>query len=136
MCLENKSWKLFQNCNSTLEIKDKFGDMIICYHYFITTFFFNYNIFSLRFKLQRGKTKIGSYFEIADRPLCRKREVRLIGAALQEPSSVVCEVEAYPPPDTFEWTLNSSAGSIKIDPVSAKLLKVDTISALTTQFFS
>ncbi|RVE52250.1 hypothetical protein evm_003040 [Chilo suppressalis] len=40
----------------------------------------------------------------------------MIGAAIQEPSSVVCEVNAFPPPDTFEWTLNNSAGSTKVDP--------------------
>ncbi|KAG6464218.1 hypothetical protein O3G_MSEX014364, partial [Manduca sexta] len=50
------------------------------------------------------------------KPLCRKKEVRLIGAALQEPSSVLCEVDAYPPPNTFEWTLNNSVGFIKVDP--------------------
>ncbi|XP_047545511.1 nephrin-like [Vanessa atalanta] len=54
--------------------------------------------------------------QIVYRPLCRKREVKLIGAALQEPSKVECEVDAFPPPDTFEWTLNNSAGSIKVDP--------------------
>ncbi|KAG7305687.1 hypothetical protein JYU34_009801 [Plutella xylostella] len=54
--------------------------------------------------------------QIVYRPLCRKREVRLIGAALQEAASVLCEVDAFPAPDTFEWTLNNSAGSIKVDP--------------------
>lgn len=53
-----------------------------------------------------------------DKPLCHKMEIKLIGAALQEPTSVECEVDAFPPPDTFEWTLNNSAGSIKVDPVS------------------
>lgn len=60
-------------------------------------------------------------FSFADKPLCKKREVRMIGAALHEPSSVVCEVEAFPLPNTFEWTLNSSAGSIKIEPVNMKI---------------
>lgn len=46
----------------------------------------------------------------------------MIGAAVQEPSSVVCEVDAFPPPDTFEWTLNNSAGSTKVDPVSGSLI--------------
>ncbi|CAH0721444.1 unnamed protein product, partial [Brenthis ino] len=54
--------------------------------------------------------------QIVYRPLCRKREVKLIGAALQEPSKVECEVDAFPPPDTFEWSLNNSVGSIKVDP--------------------
>lgn len=46
----------------------------------------------------------------------------MIGAAAQEPSSVVCEVDAFPPPDTFEWTLNNSAGSTKVDPVSNRFI--------------
>lgn len=45
----------------------------------------------------------------------------MIGAALQESTSVTCDVEAFPPPDTFEWTLNNSAGSIKVDAVSSDL---------------
>ncbi|KAM3968361.1 nephrin [Aphomia sociella] len=57
------------------------------------------------------------HMQVVYKPICRKREIRMIGAALQEPSSVVCEVEAFPPPDTFEWTLNNSAGSIKVDPL-------------------
>ncbi|XP_037297384.1 LOW QUALITY PROTEIN: nephrin [Manduca sexta] len=56
------------------------------------------------------------HVQIVYKPLCRKKEVRLIGAALQEPSSVLCEVDAYPPPNTFEWTLNNSVGFIKVDP--------------------
>ncbi|CAK1544724.1 unnamed protein product [Leptosia nina] len=53
--------------------------------------------------------------QVVYRPLCHSREIKLIGAALQEPSSVECQVDAFPPPDTFEWTLNNSAGSIKVD---------------------
>ncbi|CAH2092441.1 unnamed protein product [Euphydryas editha] len=53
--------------------------------------------------------------QIVYRPICRKREIKLIGAALQEPSKVECEVDAFPPPTTYEWTLNNSAGSIKVD---------------------
>ncbi|KOB71114.1 Uncharacterized protein OBRU01_14281 [Operophtera brumata] len=53
---------------------------------------------------------------IVYKPLCKAKEMKIQGAALQEPSNVVCEVEAYPPPDTFEWTLNNSGGSIKVDP--------------------
>ncbi|CAG9563424.1 unnamed protein product [Danaus chrysippus] len=50
------------------------------------------------------------------KPICRSKDMKIIGAALQEPSKVECEVDAFPPPDTFEWTLNNSAGSIKVDP--------------------
>ncbi|KPJ15325.1 Hemicentin-1 [Papilio machaon] len=56
------------------------------------------------------------HLQVVYRPVCRRGEVKLIGAALQEPSSVECEVDAFPPPNTFEWTLNNSATSIKVDP--------------------
>ncbi|XP_023946116.1 nephrin-like [Bicyclus anynana] len=65
--------------------------------------------------------------QVVYRPICRKREIKMIGAALQEPSRVECDVDAFPPPDTFEWTLNSSAGPIKVNPdrftVDAKIGK-------------
>ncbi|XP_075972130.1 MAM domain-containing glycosylphosphatidylinositol anchor protein 2-like isoform X2 [Anticarsia gemmatalis] len=55
------------------------------------------------------------HMQVVYRPLCQKKDMKIIGAALQEPTTVTCEVDAFPPPDTFEWTLNNSAGSIKVD---------------------
>ncbi|KAJ2950566.1 hypothetical protein O0L34_g8812 [Tuta absoluta] len=69
--------------------------------------------------------------QVVYRPICRKKEMKLIGAALQEPSSVECEVDAFPPPDTFEWTLNNSAGSIKVDPDRFTVEGKDGRSVLT-----
>ncbi|CAH2063137.1 unnamed protein product, partial [Iphiclides podalirius] len=54
--------------------------------------------------------------QVVYRPVCRRRQIKMIGAALQESSSVECEVDAFPLPDTFEWTLNNSFGSIAVDP--------------------
>ncbi|CAG9563537.1 unnamed protein product [Danaus chrysippus] len=54
--------------------------------------------------------------QVVYRPVCRSTDMKIIGAALQEPSKVECEVDAFPPPETFEWTLNNSEGSIKVDP--------------------
>ncbi|CAG9563369.1 unnamed protein product [Danaus chrysippus] len=54
--------------------------------------------------------------QVIYRPICRSKDMKIIGAALQEPTKVECEVDAFPPPNTFEWTLNNSAGSITIDP--------------------
>ncbi|XP_060800752.1 nephrin [Amyelois transitella] len=71
------------------------------------------------------------HLQVFYKPLCRSREIRMIGAALQEPSSVVCEVDAFPPPDTFEWTLNNSAGSIKVDPVRFTVNAKEGKSVLT-----
>ncbi|CAG9563488.1 unnamed protein product [Danaus chrysippus] len=54
--------------------------------------------------------------QVIYRPICRSKDMKIIGAALREPSKVECEVDAFPPPDLFEWTLNNSASSIKVDP--------------------
>lgn len=62
-----------------------------------------------------GKSPV-LHVQIVYKPICSKSEMRVIGAALQEPTHVVCEVDAFPPPTTFVWTLNSSAGSIAVDP--------------------
>lgn len=59
--------------------------------------------------------------------MCKNRVMKLIGAPLQEQANIVCEVDAFPPPDTFEWVLNSSLGSIKVDSVSnvCKFCKIE-----------
>ncbi|CAH2236074.1 jg3648 [Pararge aegeria aegeria] len=69
--------------------------------------------------------------QVVYRPLCRKTEIKMIGAALQEPSKVECDVDAFPPPDTFEWTLNNSAGSIKVDPERYTVDAKESKSVLT-----
>ncbi|CAG4973653.1 unnamed protein product [Parnassius apollo] len=56
------------------------------------------------------------HLQVVYKPFCRRKDIKLIGAPLQEPSNVECDVDAFPPPDTFEWTLNNSAGSIMVDP--------------------
>ncbi|VVC98389.1 unnamed protein product [Leptidea sinapis] len=81
-------------------------------------------------KFNRSTIESKLTLNIYYRPLCRKREIKLIGAALQEPSMVECEVDAFPPPDTFEWTLNNSAGSIKVDPERFTVNSKDGISIL------
>ncbi|XP_053599796.1 hemicentin-1-like isoform X2 [Plodia interpunctella] len=71
------------------------------------------------------------HLQVFYKPLCRSKEIKMIGAALQEPCSVVCEVDAFPPPDTFEWTLNNSAGSIKVDPIRFTVNAKEGKSVLT-----
>lgn len=69
--------------------------------------------------------------QVIYRPLCQKKHLKIIGGILQEPTKVVCEVDAFPPPNTFEWTLNSSAGTTKIDSKSYTVNPKDGKSILT-----
>ncbi|CAH2008832.1 unnamed protein product [Acanthoscelides obtectus] len=43
-----------------------------------------------------------------DKPVCRADQKRVYGVARHERVNILCEVDAYPPPDSFKWTFNNS----------------------------
>jgi len=45
---------------------------------------------------------------VADTALCRKNQKNVYGVARHEKVNILCEVDAYPPPDKFEWSFNHS----------------------------
>ncbi|CAH0550167.1 unnamed protein product [Brassicogethes aeneus] len=47
-------------------------------------------------------------------PICRSEQKKIYGVARRETAKVLCEVESYPPPDTFEWSFNNSAETINV----------------------
>ncbi|GBP41067.1 Lachesin [Eumeta japonica] len=71
------------------------------------------------------------HLQVVYRPICRLREPRPLGAALLEPATVRCEVDAYPPPHAFEWTLNNTATSVKVDPDRFTVEAKQGVSVLT-----
>ena len=42
----------------------------------------------------------------------------IVGAAISEAARVACEVDAFPPPENFQWTLNNSLGTVELEMVS------------------
>lgn len=50
--------------------------------------------------------------------MCLANAVAIVGAAINEPTKVTCEVDGFPPPKNFQWTLNNSMGTSEIEPVS------------------
>ncbi|XP_063232166.1 nephrin-like [Bacillus rossius redtenbacheri] len=48
------------------------------------------------------------------KPLCRAEQKRVYGVARHENANVVCEVDSYPPPDTFKWAFNNTAETIDV----------------------
>lgn len=48
------------------------------------------------------------------KPICRPDQKRVYGVARHENAHVICEVEAYPPPDTFKWSFNNTAETIDV----------------------
>ncbi|XP_014358166.2 nephrin [Papilio machaon] len=49
------------------------------------------------------------------KPVCKNKEVSLVGAAVNEAAKVTCEVDAFPPPKNFQWTLNNTVGTVELE---------------------
>lgn len=40
---------------------------------------------------------------LADKPICRSEQKRIYGVARNEAADILCEVDAFPPPESFKW---------------------------------
>ncbi|KAK7862971.1 hypothetical protein R5R35_002031 [Gryllus longicercus] len=55
------------------------------------------------------------------KPVCRAEQRRVYAVARLEPAKVTCEVDAYPPPDSFRWSFNhSGAGDAAVEVPEAR----------------
>ncbi|XP_053600327.1 nephrin-like isoform X1 [Plodia interpunctella] len=54
--------------------------------------------------------------QVIYKPVCTNTMTAIVGAAFNEAAKVTCEVNAFPPPKNFQWTLNNSLGTIELDP--------------------
>ncbi|XP_028025844.1 nephrin-like [Bombyx mandarina] len=54
--------------------------------------------------------------QVIYKPVCKNQHTMVVGAAINEPASVKCDVDAFPPPKNFQWTLNNSMGTVDIEP--------------------
>ncbi|GAB0088671.1 Immunoglobulin-like domain [Sergentomyia squamirostris] len=43
------------------------------------------------------------------KPICRPDQKRIYGVARNEAAEILCEVDAYPAPETFKWSFNNTA---------------------------
>ncbi|XP_066903995.1 nephrin isoform X2 [Halyomorpha halys] len=48
------------------------------------------------------------------KPICRSDQKHVFGVARNEDARVMCEVDAFPAPDSFRWSFNNSAEAIEI----------------------
>lgn len=49
------------------------------------------------------------YFHPTDKPICRPDQKKIYGVARNEAAEIVCEVDAFPPPENFKWSFNNTA---------------------------
>ncbi|EFA06209.2 nephrin isoform X1 [Tribolium castaneum] len=52
--------------------------------------------------------------KIMYKPVCRPEQKRIYGVARHENAKILCEVESYPPPDSFKWSFNNSAENVDV----------------------
>lgn len=48
-------------------------------------------------------------FSRTDKPICRPDQKKIYGVARSEAAEIVCEVDAFPPPENFKWSFNNTA---------------------------
>ncbi|XP_050679946.1 nephrin-like [Leptidea sinapis] len=53
--------------------------------------------------------------QVIYKPVCKNSLSGIVGAAINEAAKVLCEVDAFPPPKNFQWTLNNTLGTIELD---------------------
>nr|XP_018907738.1 PREDICTED: nephrin [Bemisia tabaci]XP_018907739.1 PREDICTED: nephrin [Bemisia tabaci] len=52
--------------------------------------------------------------KIMFKPTCKPEQKRVYGVARHEDAKVICEVDSYPPPDSFRWSFNNTAETIEV----------------------
>lgn len=50
----------------------------------------------------------------SDKPICLPDQKRIYGVARHEDARISCNVEAYPPPDSFRWTFNNTEEMVDV----------------------
>ncbi|XP_044729168.1 nephrin-like [Chrysoperla carnea] len=68
--------------------------------------------------------------KIMFKPICRSDQKRIYGVARHEQAQVLCEVESFPPPESFKWSFNNTAETIDVPQIRFKSTSVLSMSTL------
>lgn len=50
--------------------------------------------------------------------MCKINSIAMVGVGINEEATITCEVDAFPQPENFQWTLNNSMGTVELNSVS------------------
>ncbi|CAG9563471.1 unnamed protein product [Danaus chrysippus] len=53
--------------------------------------------------------------QVIYKPICKNTMTTIVGAAINEAARIACEVDAFPLPKNFQWTLSNSLGTTELD---------------------
>ncbi|XP_015588753.1 synaptogenesis protein syg-2 isoform X3 [Cephus cinctus] len=69
--------------------------------------------------------------KIMYKPICVSDQKRIYGVARHEDARIICQVEAYPPPDSFRWAFNNTEEMVDVPQARYKSSTRHTQSVLT-----
>nr|XP_029724691.1 contactin-1a-like [Aedes albopictus] len=64
------------------------------------------------------------------KPICRPDQKKIYGVARNEAAEILCQVDAYPAPESFKWSFNNTAETIDM-PQSGYRVHTEQASTLT-----
>lgn len=71
-------------------------------------------------------------FNFTDKPLCRPEQKRVYGVARNEAAEILCEVDAFPAPESFKWSFNNTAETFEMPQNDYKIHTSQAASTLST----
>ncbi|KAK0182606.1 hypothetical protein PV327_000726 [Microctonus hyperodae] len=77
--------------------------------------------------VEEGTWKLNVFYK----PICISEQKRIYGVARHEEARVVCQVEAYPPPNNFRWAFNNTEEMVDVSQDHYKNSTRHTQSVLT-----
>ncbi|XP_035783692.1 hemicentin-1-like [Anopheles albimanus] len=70
------------------------------------------------------------HLKVMYKPICRPDQKKVYGVARNEAAEILCQVDAYPPPESFKWSFNNTAETIDM-PQSGYRVHTEQASSLT-----
>ncbi|XP_049286436.1 hemicentin-1 isoform X1 [Anopheles funestus] len=70
------------------------------------------------------------HLKVMYKPICRPDQKKIYGVARNEAAEILCQVDAYPPPESFKWSFNNTAETIDM-PQSGYRVHAEQASSLT-----
>lgn len=66
-----------------------------------------------------------------DKPICRPDQQKVYGVAKSEAAEILCEVDSFPPPETFKWSFNNTTETFDMPQSGHRIHHTAQASTLT-----
>lgn len=70
-------------------------------------------------------------FSFSDKPICRPDQKRVYGVGRNEAAEILCEVDSFPPPESFKWSFNNTTETFDMPQSGHRIHHTAQASTLT-----